>query len=50
MRRRGYRELVILGFTQPVRPVVRAAYRVYSSIIPAIGGWLTGDAEAYGCP
>jgi len=39
--------LVILEFARPVRPWVAAAYRAYAALIPVIGGWLTGDADAY---
>ncbi|MDR7452443.1 MAG: ubiquinone/menaquinone biosynthesis methyltransferase [Armatimonadota bacterium] len=39
--------LVILEFARPLRPWTAAAYRVYAALIPAIGGWLTGDADAY---
>lgn len=39
--------LVILEFARPIRPFVRAAYRAYSALIPAIGGWVTGDPDAY---
>ena len=39
--------LVILEFAHPAQPLVRAAYRAYSALIPTIGGWLTGDADAY---
>jgi len=38
--------LVILEFARPVQPWA-AAYRAYAVLIPFIGGWLTGDADAY---
>lgn len=40
--------LVILEFAHPPSPLVRALYTLYSRLmIPALGGWLTGDADAY---
>jgi len=39
--------LVILEFARPTRPLVAAAYRAYSALIPVLGGWLAGDADAY---
>lgn len=40
--------LVVLEFARPVSPVVRRLYDAYSLVvIPALGGWLTGDADAY---
>jgi demethylmenaquinone methyltransferase/2-methoxy-6-polyprenyl-1,4-benzoquinol methylase len=39
--------LIILEFARPVQPLVHAVYRAYSGLIPTIGGWLTGDADAY---
>ncbi len=40
--------LVILEFSRPVSAPVRWLYRLYSSaLIPALGGWLTGDRDAY---
>lgn len=40
--------LVALEFAHPPSPLVRALYVAYSRLlIPALGGWLTGDADAY---
>jgi len=40
--------LLVLEFSPPPRGVVGAAYRFYSaSVLPCIGGLVSGDAEAY---
>lgn len=40
--------LVALEFARPPSLVVRGLYTAYSrAVIPALGGWLTGDADAY---
>jgi demethylmenaquinone methyltransferase/2-methoxy-6-polyprenyl-1,4-benzoquinol methylase len=38
----------ILEFTRPPNRLVRAVYETYSErILPVIGGWISGDREAY---
>lgn len=40
--------IAILEFTRPPNPLVRAAYGAYSArVLPAIGGWISGDRDAY---
>lgn len=40
--------LVILEFSRPVSAPMRWLYDLYSSaVIPSLGGWLTGDRDAY---
>lgn len=40
--------LAILEFSTPPNPVFRALYRFYSgTLLPAIGGWISGDRSAY---
>ncbi len=40
--------LVILDFSLPRNPVLRAPYRFYlHRILPVLAGWLTGNREAY---
>lgn len=40
--------LMILEFGQPTMPLFKQAYRFYSSVLlPKIGGWVSGQAEAY---
>lgn len=40
---------VTLELFRPTRPATRAFHRVYASVVlPAVGGWLSGDKRAYG--
>lgn len=40
--------LLVLEFGQPEIPVFKNAYRFYSEkVLPTIGGWVTGQKEAY---
>lgn len=40
--------LAILEFSTPPNPVLRALYRLYSgTLLPALGGWISGDRNAY---
>ncbi len=40
--------LAILEFSTPPNPLVRALYRFYSqTLLPALGGWISGDRGAY---
>ncbi len=40
--------LVILDFSLPKFPLLRGPYRFYlHRVLPALGGWLTGNREAY---
>lgn len=40
--------LVILDFSLPASPPLRAPYRFYlHRVLPTLGGWLTGNREAY---
>ncbi|MCX7605329.1 MAG: bifunctional demethylmenaquinone methyltransferase/2-methoxy-6-polyprenyl-1,4-benzoquinol methylase UbiE [Bryobacteraceae bacterium] len=40
--------LAILEFSTPPNPVFRALYRFYSeTLLPALGGWISGDRGAY---
>ncbi len=40
--------LVILEFSRPINPVVRPLYFFYlMRILPRLGGWISGDEEAY---
>ena len=40
--------LAILEFSTPPNPVIRALYRFYSeTLLPALGGWISGDRSAY---
>jgi demethylmenaquinone methyltransferase/2-methoxy-6-polyprenyl-1,4-benzoquinol methylase len=40
--------LAILEFSTPPNPLLRALYRFYSfTLLPAIGGWISGDRSAY---
>jgi demethylmenaquinone methyltransferase/2-methoxy-6-polyprenyl-1,4-benzoquinol methylase len=40
--------LAILEFSTPPNPVFRALYRFYSeTLLPALGGWISGDRSAY---
>lgn len=40
--------LAILEFSTPPNPVFRALYRFYSgTLLPAVGGWISGDRSAY---
>lgn len=40
--------LAILEFSTPPNPVLRALYRFYSgTLLPALGGWISGDRSAY---
>jgi demethylmenaquinone methyltransferase / 2-methoxy-6-polyprenyl-1,4-benzoquinol methylase len=40
--------LAILEFSQPPKPLMRALNNIYCHrIVPAIGGWVSGDREAY---
>ncbi len=41
-------KLVILEFSRPLHPVVRPFYFFYlMQVLPRIGGWISGDEEAY---
>lgn len=41
-------KLVILEFSRPHNPMVRPLYSFYlTRILPRIGGWVSGDQEAY---
>jgi demethylmenaquinone methyltransferase/2-methoxy-6-polyprenyl-1,4-benzoquinol methylase len=39
--------LVILEFSRPINPAVKAAYEGYSSIWPKVGKAVTGDQDSY---
>lgn len=40
--------VAILEFSTPPNPLVRALYRFYSgTLLPALGGWISGDRGAY---
>ena len=40
--------LLVLEFSLPTNPLVRAVYRLYlRHVLPRLGGWLTGEGDAY---
>ena len=40
--------IAILEFTEPARGILGDAYRFYCrTVLPKIGGWISGDADAY---